>query len=648
MEAELIDAQKEAPPHADRHYGWLWMLSLFLVGLGARLLLIHRFGTPLPFWDQWEEARTAFIPYFEGRLSLADFFAPHNENRILFNRLYGPVLLLLNGQFDNQLEMVANAFLYPAGIAGFGWLLARLMGRRFWPLISLPLMAALALPFAWENTLSGFHSQYYFMILFTLLTIWLLGLHEPGSIKWCFGVPVAIGALFTLVGGLLAAAAVCGLVILKVLRQPPAWKRLWPTVAVGILVVGLGLALKIEVAHHRVMMAHSVTEFLVSLGKYLAWPWIVLPLFAVFNMLPLLLLAWCYLRDRQSRMPADELVLAVGLWAVLQAVAAAYARGGKDYPQWRYMDCTCFVMIANALSLMLLWGRCSKRLPFRRYFRVATALWVVASALGLVLLNSRAWRIDIPERQFLHRAQLQTTRAYMATEDIRVFDGKPKEQLALYEGDPYAPQPQHIGEKLVKFLDNPCVRRILPACVRDPLRVVPDNVTGFITNGTARTKPNIPGEVTWSSYTNEGAANKGRFESLPVSRGRLPFLEFRVAGDLGQPGLSLTLIDLSSGKTTSVKPLKALGDNWRTFQVRAPHGDFKIIAVDESSNGWFAFQAPREVGWLSWAAEGLASFGGSLFLGGLALYVASVVLAFRLLLSGDSLHRAPDGEASHS
>ena len=35
VEAELIDARKEAPPRAGRHYGWLWMLSLFLVGLGA-------------------------------------------------------------------------------------------------------------------------------------------------------------------------------------------------------------------------------------------------------------------------------------------------------------------------------------------------------------------------------------------------------------------------------------------------------------------------------------------------------------------------------------------------------------------------------------------------------------------------------------
>jgi hypothetical protein len=103
-------------------------------------------------------------------------------------------------------------------------------------------------------------------------------------------------------------------------------------------------------------------------------------------------------------------------------------------------------------------------------------------------------------------------------------------------------------------------------------------------------------------------------------------------------------MDLSSGKLTSVKPLKAPGDDWRTCRVRAPHGDFKIIAVDESSSGtgWFAFQAPREVGWLSWAAGELASFGGSLFLAGLSLFVAGVVFAFCCRPGGDAFYRSPN------
>jgi hypothetical protein len=293
------------------------------------------------------------------------------------------------------------------------------------------------------------------------------------------------------------------------------------------------------------------------------------------------------------------------------------------------MDCTCFVMIANALSLMLLWRRCARRLPFRRYFRVAAVFWIMACALGLTLLTWRAWRIDIPERELYHHGQLQNTRAFMATGDIRVFDNKPKSELPLPQGDPTAPPLLHEGELIVKYLDNPWVRKILPACVRDPLKVAPESVTGFVTNGAAQAKPRIPGEVSWGSYTQEGAAAWGRFESFPIPRSRFPFLEFRVAGDLGKPGLSLNLVGLRSGQTTAVIPREMAGGNWRNCRVRAPSGDFKIVASDESITGWFAFQAPREVGWLSWAAVEVASLGGWIFASGLTLYLAGVVLVLR-------------------
>jgi hypothetical protein len=61
------------------------MLSLFLVGSGAQLWLIRRFGIPLPFGDQWEEARVVYFPYSEGRRSLAVLFALSKEHRMFFN-----------------------------------------------------------------------------------------------------------------------------------------------------------------------------------------------------------------------------------------------------------------------------------------------------------------------------------------------------------------------------------------------------------------------------------------------------------------------------------------------------------------------------------------------------------------------------------
>ena len=55
----------------------------------------------------------------------------------------------------------------------------------------------------------------------------------------------------------------------------------------------------------------------------------------------------------------------------------------------------------------------------------------------------------------------------------------------------------------------------------------------------------------------------------------------------------------------------------------------KIIAVDESTSGWFAFQPPRELARLSWAVDQVVSFGVPLFSMGLALYAAGLLYALR-------------------
>ncbi|HOS75955.1 MAG TPA: hypothetical protein PKW12_11915, partial [Verrucomicrobiota bacterium] len=127
--------------------GWFWAASLFLAGLGARLWLIDRFGTALPFWDQWEEARVVYVPFLAGKLSLTDLFSAHNEHRILFTRLYGLALLLLNGQWDGRLQMVGNALIHSATLAGLGGLMFRWLERKYWVWVWLPLALVLALPF---------------------------------------------------------------------------------------------------------------------------------------------------------------------------------------------------------------------------------------------------------------------------------------------------------------------------------------------------------------------------------------------------------------------------------------------------------------------------------------------------------------------
>jgi len=653
---------------------WLWTLSLFLTGLGARLWLIHRFGTPLPFWDQWEEARVVYLPFFAGKLTLADLLSAHNEHRIFCSRLYGLALTLLNRQWDGQLEMVGDAVLHCATLAGLGWLMFRRLDRSSWMLLWLPLVLVLVLPFGWENSLAGFQSVFYIFLLLSLLTLWLLGAGAPGSASWWLGALTAITVLLTLASGFLAAVAVFGLAVLRIWRRPSVWRQQLPTLCVCAAVAVAGVLLRVDVRHHHVLQAHSASEFLAALGANLAWPWIVVPPFALLNVLPLLLLGWRYLKRSEGAWPAAELTLAIGLWTVLQGAAAAYARGADGRPPgWRYMDSSSFILIAGCFSIaVLLSGRksatnvlgryltASRRLPFSGSRAVAwlanharplafgaLILWGLACATGLVLLTARAWQIDIPERQLLYRAQLKLVRAFMATDNPGVFDHKPKSYLISYQGDPLAPPLRYEAEWTVEYLRNPIVRNILPACARAPLEVRADPTAthGFVTNGFRLARRELPTGVSWGSYTMDGVITKGRFESAPISKSKLPFLEFEVAGDLGKPGLTLALVELSSGKTIAAKPRQAPGDRWQSCRVRAPQGDFRIIASDESDGGWFAFQPPRELGWLSWAAERLAAVGGVLFFSGLGICLVGLVCVYASLMADRRPGEASEREA---
>jgi len=605
---------------------FLWLAGLFLTGLGAKLWLINTYGTSLPFWDQWDEARVVFIPYFSGHFSISDLFTPLNENRSIFTLIYSLTLVLINHQWDNRVEMVGNALLHTGLLTILAWRISRLIGGRTLSLAVIPFALVLGLPFAWENTLAGFHSQFYFMLFFSIFAIWLLVLREPLTFGWWCGALFSVLALFNLASGLIAAAAVCAWSVVRIMQRPAENKRQWLTIIVCIVAVALGMYMKVNVPHHKRLMAGSPIEFLLSLGKYLAWPWIVFAPIAVFNMLPFGLFAWRYWRGTTKRTPAAEIVLCLGIWVLLQAAAAAYARGhGGAHPQWRYMDITSFAIVVNALALLVLWTAVNQQGPLPRYFSAVTALWVVAGFSGILLLSFQAVRSDLPWRGVLHHMQWLTAEGYRTSQDKRFFDVR-RDYLALFEGDPT--KPQEHARILIDAMESPQIRSVLPACIRRPVAMQPERVIGFTTNDAATQTPHLSGEICWSS--NEHTVTSERiFESLPIERTELPYLEFWTAGNFGERDLSLSLINLSDGKRKNIQARSGPEDTWQTHYVSATRGNFKVSAEDKNPNSWFAFQAPREVGRLSVWADEVIQLGVWIFFGGISAYVFGVSLAVK-------------------
>jgi hypothetical protein len=591
---------------------WL-LLSLFLITFGAKMWLMENHSISLPFYDQWgSEAEWQYIPYFEHQMTLADWFYPQNEHTIILTRLLLHGLLLANNQWDGQLQMVANNLIHALTAVGFAWLCARFVGRKFLAAVCVPIGLALALPFGWENTLAGMQSQYYLLLATSLASIWLLGFHPESSKPWWLGVVILYASLFTLVAGLLTGAAIIILYGLRMLTGRLDWRSNWATLALCGAQVVIGLLIKVKVPIHAHLQATNLRDLLVALGCNLAWPWIVLPWAAVLNFLPTLLLGFFYLRSREKNLRAEEFIFGITFWVFLQALGTAYGRGaGGAGPLWRYMDTLSLIPITNFLSLILLATRYVnwRRLPW--FWLGATAGWMLMVGAGVFALNWRAWQVDIPERQFLHVSFVKNTRAYMATDDFRTLTARPIAQLPF----PYP-------DRLTNSLHNPHIRRLLPSSVRPALTLVPEKNEGqgFATNSFALSRREPPTEKSWGSFTGAGVVANGRLESKPLPKSTLPYLEIPLAGDLGEPGLSLQLVDLQSGAVTEVKPRHPPRGSWRNAYIRAPRGEFKIIAVDESDSKWFAFKEPREMGWLSRWAIALINAGQALFYAGLGLF----------------------------
>src|ERR1019366_5313889 len=94
-------------------------LGMVLFALGAKLALIHRYGTDQPYADQWAAEGLSLLRnplYFSMNLALVT--APHGEHRPGLMRLWVRGLIVANdGQWDCFVELVADLLIYGAFLA---------------------------------------------------------------------------------------------------------------------------------------------------------------------------------------------------------------------------------------------------------------------------------------------------------------------------------------------------------------------------------------------------------------------------------------------------------------------------------------------------------------------------------------------------
>jgi hypothetical protein len=595
-----------------------WLGALFLAIFGAKLWLIQIYASGLPYWDQWDEARRLIQPWLDGKLTWTALFEPHNEHRIFFTRILDLAELWLNGQWDPLLQMVVNAALHASYACGLAYALWIFLGRKNAPLICLLLAPFFAFPFAAENTLHGFQSQMYFLDAFALVSIVGLSFAVPGSRRWIVGLIAAIFSLFAMGSGMLAALAVIGLLILRMLKHRKLARSEIVTLVCCLIIFGVGLLLNVTAEQDKPFRAHSIADFVTALAGNLAWPFQEYPAMLVLVCLPLLLTLIKYFRDDFQDPRAAEFILTFAFWGLLQSAGLAYARthlGGSS----RYGDTLSVVLLASIASLFIL----PEKMDFRRLSQPLLKCFIIG---WVAILMGGLWQISWgtigvkTDENYLQANRMwslleeENVRAFLATDDAAHLLGKAA--LAVPYWNP---------GWLIEILRQPKLQSAMPPDARAPIKLENARAdAAFIPAGFALEKPLPEFTQTWGSFATNGAAATGEFSSQNIAP-TFPKIMLPVLFSTESPDIKIQLVT-ASGHTTAVRP--AQFGCWQTVVIDAPTESFRIEVSDHSQTAWVAVGEIKELGRQGAWARSLINHGVAFLIIGLGLFVGLTLSAW--------------------
>ena len=583
---------------------YLQLVALFLTIFGARLWLIHIFGNSIPFWDQWDaEADKLFLPWVNGELTWVDLFTQHNEHRIFFPRLLSLGLLILNGREWNPLvEVVVNSSIFVFTGILLVVLFTRLLNEavRGWLVFIVALLWSL--PYAWENTLAGFQSAFYLMVLFSLIAAWGLLLHKNFSSAWWSGLISAVCAYFSLASGFFILLVIFTLKsYLFVTDGKKRWEHL-PTLLAS-LIVSLGCFLLItKIPGYELMQPKQLDDFFSTLFKALAFPWVSYPWMSMALYFPFVAWVIKLLWTREKLGPAKLLVLTLGGWVILQALSMAYARGvNAPDPASRYMDVLALGLLANGLSFHFL----LQTNVMTRFVQFSKLIWhgVVMLGIGSLLLT-HTWPA-LQEKPVYRAAQWDNVRHFLHTKSLTALENKLPFHI------PY-PSAERLGGILQRLEEQ----HLLPYTLTLP-KLLPfrQATPTFVPDGFYPTTGTYSYEIVMGSYGPQGNAATGRFETefihFPQRAVSIP-----IAGYLGEEGLNLQFEVKGESKPIEITLDKQPKESWELHILQLPDKPVKLVAIDNNPDYWFAFGMPRTMGALSfWTHQLLTYWWITLFLG---------------------------------
>jgi len=207
----------------------LSLASLLLITAPPLLigLLIFRDGVDVPFWDQWDGTAPLFEKMAAGTLRFADFFAQHNEHRILFPRLIFFGLGRLT-HWNVRAELFLIWFLGLVCLFNI-WQLMWRSGWKdsgFWILFSSSVL--LFSPLSQENFLWGFQIGFLLPLACVTTCIWV-ATYVRHPLNFVFAIMLCTVCTFSIASGLASWLLATPLLMLAQTRSTSSrkWWAIW-------------------------------------------------------------------------------------------------------------------------------------------------------------------------------------------------------------------------------------------------------------------------------------------------------------------------------------------------------------------------------------------------------------------------------------
>ncbi|HEY4246041.1 MAG TPA: hypothetical protein VGM64_04240 [Lacunisphaera sp.] len=561
-------------------------ILLTLLVLAGKWSLIERFGGEVPFADQWSaEGEAVYLPILRGEWTWNRLIHPWNEHRIVPSRILSILLFRLTGrQWDPVLELAVSAVLHAILLGGLGAWLMRHANSRWHPWICLFVALIGILPFAHENTLWGFQTSFYFLLLFSLLSGWGLLGARAGQMRWCVGLLAGVCATFSLGSGGLVGAALLPVLGMRMLKRRRITRSDLITAGVAVALTVMAWLVRVDVAGHVKLASDSWADFCVAMWRLLAWPISGVMLVSLIVWMPFGIVSFDLLRRQTGRLaPLSEGALFLAGWVVVQMMAIAWFRGASlvfGSPASRYLDILAIGLAANFAAIILLNTRAGRN---RRWLRLIVPTWAFVVAIGIAGVSAEVatdllgpWRLA----RHLEKDRLVSF--------LRVGD-----RAALQDVERWDRPAMMAGSWI-----GPLGRALPPA-----LQVRPPDGFGFLPGpgweegGFGPTVGTPGGYAGWGNRPKAGLFAERlevRSTFFSLTRGAVAF-SYVVSADSGRCVVEFLTRTGEVGAACPVLPSTEVPPPWQEVSLRVPVGEYQMRIAGDGKGAGFAITAPREM-----------------------------------------------------